>query len=220
MVYFYFSKVRQKLFQPTSTEKEKREKMRRKGVCKITQDGGHLGWGCLVCDSPQVKNTEYFIITSSKAIPKDNSDAKKYQKYQVEFEKPSKERKSFQLGEIAKTVHHDVASGLVVIAIDSKSPQLNHGLGKLRERCSVLNDLPKIGCKESGSQFFYIGDKRYDVESDGESLKVCSNHDFSYTERCSVLLEDNNKDVKAVGIIILEDNRQRSSVPYWLQESS
>lgn len=205
-----------RLFQSPDPE-EKRERKKRKGVCKITQDGNHLGWGCLVFDPPQVKNADfskYFIITSSKAIPKENFDA---EKYQVEFERPSAGQKSFQLGEIAKTVHH-IAPGLVAIAINSKSCQLKHGCGKLRQRCSVLKNVPQTGCKESGSQFFYIDDKRHNVKSDGEHVLEISNCDFSSTECCSVLLEDNDGDVKAVGILNLEDNGQ-SSIPIWIQSS-
>lgn len=96
------------LFQPT----ERRKKP--KGFCRIKRKDVHVGWGCLVDDASAKSSNliKYFIITSSKAIPKENFDAKEYE---IEFEKRPSEKRC-QLPLIAKTVYYFL-SGLVLIAI-------------------------------------------------------------------------------------------------------
>ena len=213
------SNYRDRLFH--SPAEERRERKKRKALCKITcQNEAHVsGWGCLVYD-PQVHNPEcrsqYFIITSSKVIPKENFDA---DRYQVEFTKPNSEVKRLRLGSITRKVQH-VASGLVVIFVDSESSLLNHGWHKPK-RCSVLKDLePKIGCKKSESQFCYIGDKSYEYKHGELVSKDNGSRNVSFTECCSVLLEGSNENIKAVGILNLEDNGQQTIVPIWLPKSN
>ncbi|PFX23301.1 hypothetical protein AWC38_SpisGene12168 [Stylophora pistillata] len=130
------NQFRSLMFQPT----ERRKKP--KALCKIKRKGVHVGWGCLVDDAPgETSNlTKYFIITSSKAIPIGNFDAKEYE---VEFKK--RMVKCCRLTDIAKTIHH-VLSGLVLIAIYPQSYEFNHASCRRYKCCSVLKKSPKNQC--------------------------------------------------------------------------
>ncbi|PFX14620.1 Reticulocyte-binding protein 2-like a [Stylophora pistillata] len=192
---------------------------RPKSFCKIKRKDGHFGWGCLVDDAPDETSdwTKYFILTSSKAIPKENFDAKEYE---VEFTK--RRGKCCRLTDIAKTVHH-ILSGLVLIAIYPQSYEFNHAMFQTapcfrrHKSCSVLEKSPRVDVarSESSSHFFFIDKELYDFQPNGNtSLKD------GYKGCCSVLFELSNEDLKvqAVGIVNLEDNGQSS--PILLPKSS
>ncbi|PFX13352.1 hypothetical protein AWC38_SpisGene22565 [Stylophora pistillata] len=166
------------------------ERERRKALCKITRQDGAVGWGCLFYE-PKVQNpdwSEYFIITSSKLIPKKNFDG---EKYQVEFTKPNSKLKCYPLESIIKKSPLYVSSGLVVIFVDSECSELNHDRFR-RKHSSVLSDLePEIGVKESKPLFVYIGSNRYKYIQGKLVPENDDSHLPSPTECCStVLLEE------------------------------
>ncbi|PFX30313.1 Titin [Stylophora pistillata] len=215
--------VRNKLSASTSDSLARSERERRKALCKITREdeaGGTctsvVGGGCLFYD-PDVRTdgwSNYFILTSSKLIPKEKCGVKKYQ---VEFIKPKSKSKSkkYPLSsiQVKNNIYH-VSSGLVVIFIDSHSPELKGPLFK-HGSSSVLKDLePRIGCKQNDTQFFFIGEKRYEYVAGKVDWK--DDNPPSAKENCStVLLEEVDKRLQAVGILNFEDNEEHQPVPVW-----
>lgn len=158
--------VRNKLSASTSDSLARRERERRKALCKITRvdeagDASVVGGGCLFCDQEAKTDgwSKYFILTSSKLIPKEKCDV---EKYHVEFIKPKSKSKSktLALSSIVKDNIHHVSSGLVVIFINTHSSELKGHLFKHRSS-SILKDLePRIGCKQSETQFFFYWRKK------------------------------------------------------------
>lgn len=214
------------LYQQNSEEREKkRERKNRKAICQVKLNGENVGCGCLVYD-PLVHNPElskYCIITSSNVVSNENVAAG--YEYHVLFERASSSRnpRDIALNDITKKTIF-LGSGVVLMFIDSTSPQLHHGCGILRRKCSILKHLPQVSSPSNDrKQFCYAGSKRYTpVETNGlYALKL--EQDESIPPG-SVLLEGVGRNINAVGIInsnIIQtaDDEQVVISPVWLRSS-
>ena len=222
-----FDDVREATFKPARKKMTADYEVIRLAVCKIKHCQSKQGIGCgVLVGLEDSKLSKYIIITSSQVIQEDNfSDGV----YEVNFSKATKE-KTFDLKNITKLVRH-VASGLVVIFIDSSYSGLVHNCGKT---CSILSKSPlTIADYDQRQQLFcYVGNQCYIVESHGESeeyvLKAGSDKSDTTAKSTdapdeipngTVVLQGADKNVKAVGILNVVDDKRMVISPIWLKSS-
>lgn len=208
------------LHQSNSEEiEETKERKNRKAICQIVLNEQNVGCGCLVYD-PELNKC--CIITGSKAIPDKNLAGNEYH---LLFERGSSpDPRDIPLSDIVMKETPTCifsGSGVVLIFIDSGSPQFHHGRGIFRRKCSVLKHLPKTAsCDKEREQFCYVDNKRYQcVETNGVyDLQAPGNAESITHGFTSVLLECvGRKKLNAVGII---NSEQGGISPIWLKSSS
>ncbi|XP_078349581.1 uncharacterized protein LOC144634481 isoform X2 [Oculina patagonica] len=211
----------EQLLQPNREERqERRERKNRKAICQITLNLQNVGCGCLVYD-PLVEDpwlSKYCIITSNKVISDENLAGN--DQYHVLFERVSSSEnlRSILLNDITKKIII-LGSGVVLVFIDSTSPQLHHGCGILRKKCSVLKRLPKIASPGNESeQFCYIGNEQCKCRKTN-GMYALEAEDVGSIPCGSILLECVGQDINAVGIISSVDQEQGNFSPIWLKSS-
>lgn len=211
----------EQLLQPNREERqERRERKNRKAICQITLNLQNVGCGCLVYD-PLVEDpwlSKYCIITSNKVISDENLAGN--DQYHVLFERVSSSEnlRSILLNDITKKIII-LGSGVVLVFIDSTSPQLHHGCGILRKKCSVLKRLPKIASPGNESeQFCYIGNEQCKCRKTN-GMYALEAEDVGSIPCGSILLERVGQDINAVGIISSVDQDQGNISPIWLKSS-
>ena len=211
-----------------SREETTTEERTRLAVCKILrgQDKEIVGCGVLVFD-PDFDDhisglSKYCIITSKEVIEKENFHDGSIN--QVKFSKEPRE-KCFDLNGFSKSVK-DVPSGLVLIFIDPRHRDLNHGY-LMKKKCSILSKSPLLMTNSGQDRqlFCYVANKCYNIVKssgeDGEYVLKATTVESEPDEipNGTVILQGANKDVRAVGVFNVVDKTNMVVSPIWLKSS-
>ena len=210
-----------------SPEETTTEEKTRLAVCKILRgpDKEIVGCGVLVCD-PDINDhitglSKYCIITSKKVIEKENFlDSIN----RVELSKEPRE-KCFDLKGFSKSVI-DVPSALVLIFIDHRHRDLNHGY-LMKKKCSILSKSPLLMTNygQDRQLFCYVANKCYNIVKssgeDGEYVLKATTVESEPDEipNGTVILQGANKDLRAVGVFNVVDKTNMVVSPIWLKSS-
>lgn len=206
-----------------SSQKDTVEKTEMAIPCEILHGEKRVGSGVLVCNQ-NVNNdnlSKHFIITS-KIVIKDKDFA---DKCKVEFcKKKSKKSKvkTFDLMGVIKSVR-PVASGVMIIFIDSSLPEFKHEIKKCRKFPLTIADFDK-----NHLMFCYVANKCYNIniESNTENAKYVlkdtkNNSDASaQLSNGTVILQGAKESNRsAVGIFDVVDEAHMVISPLWLKPS-
>lgn len=211
-----------------SPEETTTEEKTRLAVCKVLRgpDKEIVGCGVLVCD-PDINDhitglSKYCIITSKEVIEKENFLDGSVNR--VEFSKDPRE-KCFDLKGVSKSVK-DVPSGLVLIFIDPRHRDLNHGY-LIKKKCSILSKSPLLMTNfgQDRKLFCYVANQCYNIVKtsgeDGEYVLKATTVESEPDEipNGTVILQGANNDLRAVGVFNVVDKTNMVVSPIWLKSS-
>lgn len=203
-----------------SSQKDTVEKTEMAIPCEIRHGEKRVGSGVLVCNQNVNDDnlSKHFIITS-KIVIKDKDFA---DQCKVEFCKKKSKVKTFDLMGVIKSVI-PVASGVMIIFIDSSLPEFKHKIKKCRKFPLTIADFDK-----NHSMFCFVANKCYDIdiESNNENVKYVlkdtkKNSDTSaQLSNGTVILQGAKESNKsAVGIFDVVDEAHMVISPIWLKPS-
>ena len=202
-----------------SSQKDTVEKTEMAIPCEILHGKKRIGSGVLVCNQNVNDDnlSKHFMITS-KIVIKDKDFA---DQCKVEFCK-KKSKVTFDLMGVIKSVI-PVASGVVIIFIDSSLPEFKHEIKKCRKLPLTIADFDK-----NHSIFCYVANKWYNIniESNNENAKYVlkdtkKNSDASaQLSNGTVILQGAKESNRsAVGIFDVVDEAHMVISPLWLKPS-
>lgn len=190
--------------------------------CKILCDGQVVGFGvlaCVQCGNDDTESDKHCIITSHEVLKNGNlADGD----YKVQFLKDSKVT-TFDLKDVRKLVGN-VASGLMVIFMNSSLPEFKHKTKKCRKLPLTIANFDK-----HQQAFCYVENQCYNIESNGMNGKYflkaadknCSTSAQSTIQEGmldgTVILQEVGGNEKAVGIFNVVDKTQMEISPFWLE---